>query len=151
MLRGRLLTRALAVLAIGAVSACSLLGAPAPEPARAGVDDSVDDDSVSGGYDGTGDDWVVVIYAVDDGGFDPMLELLDTEMAADAALYEAGAGWIDGNDIGSESYDLYFMGDDADVMWAVLEPVLAEAPVAWTAVELRDGLTDPDPTILTNG
>lgn len=79
-----------------------------------------------------------------------MLELLDTEMAADAALAEAGLGWIDGNEIGDESYDLYFAGSDAAAMWCVLEPVLEDGPVAWTYAELRETLEDPDPTLVIN-
>lgn len=97
-----------------------------------------------------GDDWVVVSFA-DDAETMPvgaMDLLLDTEMAADEALADAGAGFIDGNEIGDGSYDLYFVGDDSAEMWRVLEPVFAEAPVPWTSVQLLDGLEDPDPTVL---
>lgn len=67
------------------------------------------------------------------------------------SLAEAGAGWIDGNDVGDYSYELYFVGDDATEMWALLGPVFADAPVAWTRVELRETLEDPAPEVLTQG
>lgn len=51
--------------------------------------------------------------------------LLETELAADAALRASAAGWIDGNEIGDHQYDLYFVGTDPEVMWTVLEPVFA--------------------------
>jgi hypothetical protein len=97
-----------------------------------------------------GDAWVVVRYAVADD--DPaMLTLLPVETAADEALQASGAGRIDGNEVGQGDYDMYFVGSDAQAMWAVLEPILAGAPVPWERVELRDGLEDPDPTVITGG
>lgn len=95
------------------------------------------------------DAWVVVTYAVSDDDDPAMLTLLSTETAADDALQDAGAGSIDGNEVGQGVYDMYFVGDDAQDMWTVLEPVLASAPLRWQKVELRDGLEDPDPQILT--
>ena len=97
------------------------------------------------------DAWVVVIFEDRPAEFDANLmdALLETEMKADEALAEAGAGWIDGNDVGAHSYDLYFVGSDVDVMWGALEPVFKEAPVAWTRVELRNGLEDPEPRVIT--
>jgi hypothetical protein len=75
--------------------------------------------------------------------------MLETELAADEALAAADAGWIDGNEVGDFGYELYFVGDDAEEMWSALEPVFADAPVPWTRVELRDGLDDPAPGVLT--
>lgn len=97
------------------------------------------------------DAWVVVIFEDRPIEFDGNLmdALLETEMKADEALAEANAGWIDGNDVGAHSYDLYFVGSDVDAMWSALEPVFKEAPVAWTRVELRNGLEDPDPRVIT--
>ncbi len=60
--------------------------------------------------------------------------LLGTENAADEALKGAGAGWIDGNQIGDHQYDVYF----------------ANAPADWTRIELRDGLNDVDATVFTS-
>ncbi|MDN4474213.1 hypothetical protein [Demequina zhanjiangensis] len=99
------------------------------------------------------DEWVVVMFEDTDDQFDSGLmdALLDTEMAADAALAEAGAGWIDGNDVGDYSYELYFVGDDATEMWLLLDPIFADAPVAWTRVELRESLEDPSPEVLAQG
>ncbi|GLI28526.1 hypothetical protein ARHIZOSPH14_27680 [Agromyces rhizosphaerae] len=93
--------------------------------------------------------WVVVSFEGDE-QFDLGLmdALLPTELEADSALNRAGAGRIDGNDIGDHGYELYFVGDDADEMWEILGPVFAEAPVRWTGVELRDGLEDPSPTVI---
>lgn len=95
--------------------------------------------------------WVVVIYddTVEQFDVNVMDALFETEMAADAALQEAEAGLIDGNDIGQHQYQLYFIGSDATRMWEVLEPVFEDAPIHWTSVELRDGLEDPSPVVLT--
>ncbi len=94
--------------------------------------------------------WVVVIFEDRPEEFDGNLmeALFETEMRADEALAEANAGWIDGNDVGAYGYELYFVGEDVDVMWAALEPVFRDAPVAWTRVELRTGLDDPTPTVI---
>lgn len=137
MLRNRPGRALLAAVALAGLSACTV-------PPMVQPQDAVEADDIDG------DDWVVVVYAFGDEEPSAMLELLDTEMAADAALAEAGLGWIDGNEIGDESYDLYFAGSDAAAMWAVLRPVLDDGPVAWTSAELRDTLEDPDPTIVLN-
>ncbi|AWB86922.1 hypothetical protein [Mycetocola zhujimingii] len=92
---------------------------------------------------GEPEDWVIVFYesGSDDEAMAAMDALLDTELAADEALVADGLGWIDGNEFGQGSYDLYFIGYDHDEMWAVLEPILATAPLKWTRVEFWD---DPD-------
>lgn len=99
------------------------------------------------------DHWVVVTFGDTEDRFDldAMDSLLDTELAADEALQAAGAGWIDGNEIGEHQYDLYFAGTDREEMWAVLEPVFAAAPIRWSRVELRDGLDDPAAIVVTPG
>jgi hypothetical protein len=94
--------------------------------------------------------WVVVTFG---GAEEPMPAgwmdaLLPVEMAAVEALEGSGLGTIDGNEIGQYEYELYFVGSDAADMWEVLAPVFEEAPVAWTRVELRDGLEDPAPTVV---
>lgn len=102
--------------------------------------------SASGNQSGAEPDhWVVVTFsdAGDRLDLDAMDSLLETEMDADDALRAAGAGWIDGNEMGEHQYDLYFVGNDRDEMWAVLEPIFASAPIKWSRVELRDGLDDP--------
>lgn len=75
--------------------------------------------------------------------------LLETELKADEALAEANAGWIDGNDVGAFGYELYFVGSEVNSMGDALEPVFSDAPVRWTRVELRNGLEDPDPKVIT--
>lgn len=78
------------------------------------------------------------------------MELLQpTEEAAIEALEESGVGYIDGNEIGDHGYELYFVGDDGHAVWSVLEPVLRDSPVPWTRVELRTGLEDPNPIVVT--
>ncbi len=92
-------------------------------------------------------DWVVVSYDVPKG--DPaLMVLLDTERAVDRALQRSGAGVIDGNEVGQGRYDLYLVGADREELWDLVEPILADAPVRWTRVELRDGLHDPDPGVI---
>jgi hypothetical protein len=94
-------------------------------------------------------DWVVVTYVAETPGreLEAMKALLKTELAADQALRDAGAGLIDGNEVGQGEYDLYFVGRDREAMWQVLRPVFDDAPVAWRRVELRHGLDDKDPTV----
>lgn len=77
-----------------------------------------------------------------------MMQLLGTELTADAALQAAEAGAIDGNEVGQGVYDMYFFGTDREVMWDVIEPILDDAPAEWTKAELRDGLDDDAPTIV---
>lgn len=98
-----------------------------------------------------GDDWVVVVFDDTDLEFDLgiMDALLETELAADDALTEAGVGMIDGNEVGDHSYELYFVGGEGEAMWRVLEPVFEDAPVPWTRVEIRSGLEDETPRVLT--
>lgn len=97
------------------------------------------------------DDWVVVTFGDTEARFDlnVMDALLETELAADEALQAAGAGFIDGNEIGDNRYDLFFIGTDRNAMWNILQPIFDEAPVHWTTVELRDGLEDSQPIVLS--
>jgi len=94
--------------------------------------------------------WVVVTFgsAEEEMPAGWMDALLPVEMEAAEALEESGLGYIDGNEIGDYSYELYFVGSDARAMWEVIAPSFARAPVAWTRVELRDSLEDADPTVL---
>lgn len=96
------------------------------------------------------DAWVVVTFDETTEQFDlgVMDALLETEIAADEALKAAGAGFIDGNEIGDHRYDLYFVGEDPDAMWTILEPIFEGAPLRWSRVELRNGFEDTDPTVL---
>lgn len=98
------------------------------------------------------EDWVIVFFdfGADDTELDVVDALLATEIAADSALVEQSLGWIDGNEVGQGSYDLYFNGNDHEEMWAVLEPILATAPMKWTRVELRDSLEGPATVELTS-
>lgn len=103
----------------------------------------------SSGGDVDGDHWVVVSYETRNRSAVELMDALEsTELRAAEALEAAGVGFIDGNEVGDDSYELYFNGKDAPAMWKVLEPVLAQAPTGWDRVELRDGLEDPHPTVI---
>jgi hypothetical protein len=97
------------------------------------------------------DDWVVVTFGgtADRFDLDVLDSLFSTENAADEALQGAGAGWLDGNEIGDHQYDVYFTGYDSEVMWSIIGPIFAGAPAEWTRIELRDGLNDMDATVFT--
>lgn len=146
MQRPPVLAFSVAVLIAGGavLTACTL------PPASSAVDATPVDEPAAGEATAVGDAWVVVMFENRDDAFDLDLmdALLETEMAADSALAEADAGWIDGNDVGDHGYELYFVGDDPQVMWTALEPVFAAAPVPWTRVELRQGLEDEAPEVL---
>lgn len=45
--------------------------------------------------------------------------MLPIEVTADEALQDAGAGVIEGNEVGAGAYDLSFAGSDRQVMWRV--------------------------------
>jgi len=94
--------------------------------------------------------WVVVKFADTEEEFNlaAMDALLEYELQADSALQSAGAGWIDGNEIGDHQYDLYFVGFDRTVMWDLIRPVFDSVPYAWSRVELRDDLDDLDPVVV---
>jgi len=136
------------VLAVLALFTSGLLAACAPATSTVPTSDESD----SQGSEGDDTAWVVVMFENREDEFDVNLmeALFETEMAADEALQIAEAGWIDGNDVGANGYELYFTGRDPKAMWQVLEPVFAQAPVAWTRVELRTGLEDPAPVVLVN-
>ncbi|MFT3832255.1 MAG: hypothetical protein QM711_02890 [Micropruina sp.] len=107
---------------------------------------TVDEEDDGGTVEGQA--WVVVMFENRPELFDGdlMKALLDTELAADRALVAAGAGVIDGNDVGQHGYELHFAGHDAETMWKVLEPVFAKAPAPWTRVELYSHGLDAKPT-----
>ncbi|WP_147424076.1 hypothetical protein [Microbacterium sp. AG1240] len=143
------------VSAVGMLASAGLLSGCAPlvtwtEPPAAPAAGATPVESVAPA-EGEGDDWVVVSF--DDreaeSDLDPMDELLETELAADQALADADAGWIDGNDVGDGTYELSFVGDDTEEMWMLLEPVFADAPVPWSEVRLYDGFDDPTPRVIT--
>jgi hypothetical protein len=96
------------------------------------------------------DDWVVLRFEADESAsaYEAFESLAATEIAGDDALQLLEAGWIDGNEFGEDSYDVYFVGPDRRIMWEVLEPIFAEAPVPWTSVELRRGLEDAAPVVV---
>lgn len=112
-----------------------------------------DDTDTDSDYYAAADDWVVVHFASNSeySADDAFRQLEDTEYAADDALSDDGLGLIDGNEVGADSYDIYFVGFDRDHMWEALAPIFAAAPLQWTSVELYDGLEDPDPITFSSG
>lgn len=128
---------AVAVLALVALAGCArAAGQSGPAPSAAGDDQ---------------DDWVVVTFE-GDAEFDGELmdSLLETEVAADDALQAAEEGALDGNEIGDGVYQLFFVGADRFRMWAVLRPVMDQAPVKWQTAELLNGLEDREPSLIRN-
>ncbi len=88
-------------------------------------------------------DWVVITYTLQPGAEASAMDvLLETELAAEAALRDTGAGVIDGNEVGDGEYQLYFLGPDRHRMWQVLKPVFAAAPLTWSRVELFQSLNE---------
>lgn len=94
-------------------------------------------------------EWVVITFTgTDEFPADAMDALLATELAADEALSAAGAGMIDGNEIGDGMYQLFFVGVDRHRMWGLLEPVFADAPIPWSRVELFTSLEGESEVVL---
>jgi len=149
---GRALSVIALVVSIPAIVACSPLSAAksSVDWMRGALEDSPVGD-VDESYGSDFDDWVIVHFADNDdySSKDAFDQLFDTETVADEALWEHEAGLIDGNEFGTGSYDIYFVGEDRATMWEVLEPVFDDAPLAWTSVELFDGLEDPAPTLIS--
>lgn len=71
-----------------------------------------------------------------------------TETAAIAAIERARLGTIEGNEIGDNSYELTFVGNDGLAIWAAIKPTFDLAPVRWSRVEIRRSLEDPSPTVI---
>jgi len=141
-----ILSRALAaaMVVLGAIGLTACAGDPLAPTTASQPTDSVEAVMST-------EHWVVVTFGGQEAWMsgDLLDQLLPTEMAADEALTESGVGYIDGNDIGANEYQLYFVGEDRQELWAVLEPIFAAAPVQWTKVSLMASLDDPDPIILT--
>lgn len=96
------------------------------------------------------DDWVIVKFQGHESfDGDVMDALLETEIAADRALRDAGIGTIEGNEVGVGGYEIYFVGQDREAMWAILLPIVDSAPVLWSTAELRRGLDDKSPQVIT--
>lgn len=95
------------------------------------------------------DAWVMVVFETRNSSAAELMAALEsTECRAAEGLELAGLGTIDGNDVGEDGYELYFVGTDAAAMWKVLEPIFARAPASWDRVELLKGLKDPRPTVI---
>ena len=81
---------------------------------------------------------------VDDATWDAMLDL---ELVAGDALLAADAGYLDGNGTDGVVYDVFFYGLDHEDMWAILEPVYADAPIAWSTTQLWERWDDAAPAV----
>lgn len=127
----------LACVVVVVVSVCQ-------RPDRAGRDEAIP--GVAAGKE----QWVDASYRAPDEELAALMDqMLPIEIAADQALQDAGAGAIDGNEVGAGAYDLYFAGGDPEEMWRVLEPILRDVPRTWDRAELRTSLDDEHPTVLT--
>lgn len=145
-MRRRILPALAAFLLAGALAACApktifMERMPDPTPTAAATQTA---------GEARTEHWVIVSFADTEQKFDLQLmdAMLDTELRADEALRDAGIGYIDGNEIGDYSYDLYFVGDDGQEMWRILEPIFDEAPARWSRVELWRGSKDPAPVVI---
>lgn len=96
------------------------------------------------------EDLVLVVFALEaEFGDDRTLEQMwEVEDRAAAALETSGAGYIDGNEIGAAEYALYFYGADREAMWQVLEPIMRDAPIPLTRVELWPPGESAEPTVI---
>ena len=131
----RLFSAAAAVLAIGALSACAPRSQD-PEPSIA---------SVSGRQE-----FVTVVFDLESwfGDHDLLDTMWPTEERAIEALEIAGVGSIDGNSIGDSEYVLYFYGDDRREVWRLIEPIMRDAPVPLSRVELSTSIDDASPDVI---
>lgn len=120
------------------------LYAPIPETISTGAADSATEAS---GYT---EDLVLAVFALDaEFGSETLLDdMAPVEEQAMEALEDAGAGYIDGNEIGRSEYALYFYGTDRGAMWKLLEPILEDAPIPLTRVELWPPGEAAEPTII---
>ncbi|SIT78756.1 hypothetical protein SAMN05880545_1927 [Microbacterium sp. RU33B] len=96
------------------------------------------------------EDLVLVVFALDtEFGDDSTLEQMwAVEDRAAAALETSGSGYIDGNEIGASEYALYFYGTDREDVWQVLEPIMRDAPIPLSRVELWPPGESAEPTVI---
>ena len=71
-----------------------------------------------------------------------------TEERAIAALEAAGIGSIDDNSIGGSESELAFYGDDRHEVWRLIEPIMRDAPVPLSRVELATSIDDVSPEVI---
>lgn len=96
------------------------------------------------------EDLVLVVFALDAefGNDSTLKQMWAVEDRAAAALESSGAGYIDGNEIGASEYALYFYGTDREAMWQVLEPIMRDAPIPLSRVELWPPGESAEPTVI---
>lgn len=125
---------------ISSTTGCAYAAIPAATPAASAADEYLE-------YT---EDLVLAVFALDaEFGSDSTLEAMwAVEDEAMEALEEADAGYIDGNEIGAGEYSLYFYGTNRETMWEVLKPILEEAPIPLSRVELWPPEDDAEPTII---
>ena len=82
-------------------------------------------------------------------GDEDLLDIMwPTEERAIAALEPSGVGSIEGNSIGGSEYELYFYGDDRHEVWRLIEPIMRDAPVPVSRVELATSIDDAAPEVI---
>lgn len=68
------------------------------------------------------------------------------ERTLDSALESAGAGEVDGHEIGNAEGVIWMYGPDADQLFAAIEPMLAQCPLPVKHALLRHGDVDDPAT-----
>ena len=72
-------------------------------------------------------------------------EMFALELAAGEALLDEGVGYLDGNGSDGVIYQVFFGGNDHAAMWSIIEPIYADAPLAWSEVQGWDSLEAEEP------
>ena len=76
---------------------------------------------------------VLIHFRLSDGKFgsaEEVGQLMDLERRLAVAIEGAGAGELDGNDVGGGEFVVYAYGADADRLFSVMEPLLRESALA---------------------
>jgi hypothetical protein len=82
---------------------------------------------------GTLEQAVLIHFRLSDGAFgtpEEVTQLMDLEQRLETAIESSGAGELDGNEVGGGEFVVFIYGPDADRLFAVVEPLLRESPLA---------------------
>ncbi|MET4100468.1 hypothetical protein ABIB37_002705 [Agrococcus sp. UYP10] len=74
-------------------------------------------------------------------------DMFALELEAGEALLDAGVGYLDGNGSDGEIYQVFFGGNDHAAMWSIIEPIYADAPLAWSEVQGWSSLDAEEPAL----
>ncbi len=137
--------RGTAVAALALVSLTACIGLPPSSPADVGVPitDEEHGERVQEHWDDIDpalqDAEQSIIMSFSDLPTDPddvvWEEMFFLELAVGEALLDAGVGYLDGNGSDGEIYEVFYWGNDHEAMWSIIEPMYADAPLAWSEVQ----------------